>query len=63
MQRNDRVSNVVLVTLMICATIIILAFRDRPTKYVMQRTDGEAVDDHAPITFPQEVPLRKERRA
>jgi hypothetical protein len=42
MQRSDRVSNIVLVVGMVCATIIILAFRERETRYVMQRTDGLA---------------------
>lgn len=55
MQRNDRVSNVVLVVGMICATIILLAFRERETRYVMQRTDGESAGK-PPLKFPEEAP-------
>ena len=60
-QKNERISNIVLIVGMVCATIILLAFRERETRYVMQRTDGESAGK-PPLTFPEEAPHPLRRR-
>jgi hypothetical protein len=63
-QRNDRVSNIVLIVGMVCATIIILASMfDRFFTSVAMRevpvTTPKQADNIVPMTQEQAHPLRK----